>query len=99
MSRNKNRFGSDFSSYEIKQVWNKANQVPGYNPNQYRKDICGNWIQFSAYGDINSQYGWEIDHIKPLSKNGSDDLNNLQPLFWKTNRDKADIYPWNCQMI
>jgi 5-methylcytosine-specific restriction endonuclease McrA len=98
MSRNRNRNNGPFSSNEVSLVWRKATVVAGYDQNQYRKDVCGHWIQYGAYGNTNSEYGWEIDHIKPLAKGGSDDLSNLQPLYWETNRDKADTYPWNCQM-
>jgi len=32
----------------------------------------------------------EVDHIKPLSKGGSDDMNNLQTLCFDCNRGKRD---------
>jgi len=35
----------------------------------------------------------EIDHIKPVAKGGGDELENLQPLYWKTNRAKSDSWP------
>jgi 5-methylcytosine-specific restriction endonuclease McrA len=41
-------------------------------------------------------HGWEIDHINPTANGGSDDLSNLQPLWWKNNRRKSDTYPWSC---
>ncbi len=36
--------------------------------------------------------GWEIDHLKPQSKGGTDHLNNLQPLKTSDNRKKSNKY-------
>ena len=74
---------------KVDQVWAKAKQVKGENPNVIRCDDNGNLIHKSSYG-TEGEYGWEIDHIKPKSKGGSDDLRNLRPLHWKDNREKAD---------
>jgi len=50
-------------------------------------DECGAWIGSEEYGNRQSQYGWEIDHINP---DGDDQLSNLQPLQWQNNIDKSD---------
>ena len=38
--------------------------------------------------------GWEIDHIIPVSKGGSDDLENLHILQSGANAKKGNNYPW-----
>ena len=38
--------------------------------------------------------GWEIDHLKPVSKGGTDHLNNLAPTYWHKNRQKGNKYPY-----
>lgn len=95
---NRSITGSSFSEAIIQSVWNKGKIVPGYDPNLVRKDDCGAFIKRSEYGNTNSKHGWEIDHIKPKSKGGSDSYSNLQPLQWENNRHKADNYPnWSCK--
>ena len=91
---NTNRTGKNFTKAEEKAVWEKAQAT---NDPNIKLDICGNQIEFDKYGNTNSDYGWEIDHIKPVAKNGTDELNNLQPLYWKTNRIKGDSWPVSSQ--
>ena len=85
---------SNFSDETIQAVWNKGRVVSGRNAILVRKDIFGSLMSRSEYGNTNSKYGWEIDHIRPVSRNGSDNLSNLQPLQWENNRRKGDNYPF-----
>jgi 5-methylcytosine-specific restriction endonuclease McrA len=59
-------------------------------------DECGQAMQWSQYGNRNSDYGWEIDHINPVSNGGTDILSNLQPINWKNNSAKGDNVNWLC---
>ena len=81
----------------VSKVWRKGRPIPEFDPNVWRHDACGHVIKYGQHGDTNAEFGWEIDHILPSSKGGSDDLSNLQPLYWKNNRRKDDTYPWYCE--
>lgn len=77
----------------INYVWQKGLVVEGYNPDLYRQDYSGAWIARNAYADRESILGWEIDHVYPKSKGGTDDAVNLRPINWRNNISKGDSYP------
>ena len=90
------RDGSSFDEATIEAVWKKGTLEPQYS--SFRKDTCGASMQRTKYGKT-EQWGWEIDHIEPVSKGGTDDLSNLQPLQWENNRHKGDDWPdWDCKI-
>jgi 5-methylcytosine-specific restriction endonuclease McrA len=64
-----------------KRVWNLAKPVKGKDPDKVRQDPYGNKIQYGK-GDI--------DHIKPKSRGGSDNIRNLQLLSASVNRSKGN---------
>ena len=79
-----------FSEKTIIDVWNKWNIVPWYNPRLVRQDQCWAWIMFTEYGNRESKYGREIDHIIPVSHGWLDYLSNLRPLQWENNLYKSN---------
>lgn len=82
-----------FTNDEILAVWMKATAVTGVNSDLLRQDYAGAWIRYADYGNRNSQYGWEIDHLKPLSQGGEEAMTNYLPLQWQNNVRKGDDYP------
>jgi HNH endonuclease len=95
-NHNSNQKGSGFTQNEINTVWSKGTLIPGYDPNTFRKDICGAWMQYSEYGNPKHALGWEIDHIISVTRGGSDHISNLQPLMWENNRKKSDNITFAC---
>ncbi len=74
---------------QINKAWNSAKPIRGKDPDQYRQDPYGNVMARSSYGKNTSQ-GWEVDHIKPTARGGSDATRNLQALNTEVNREKGD---------
>ena len=71
-----------FTDETIQQVWEKGKVVENHDPDVKRQDGAKAWIHREEYGNRDSRFGWEIDHIDP---GGGDDLSNIRPLQWKNN--------------
>jgi hypothetical protein len=71
---------------KVKSVWLKACPIDHFHESQgIRRDDWGTLIREKDYGNRDSQYGWEIDHIVEKHKGGSDEIYNLRPLHWRNN--------------
>lgn len=75
----------EYTQYERLTVWNKALPILTKDPSEYRRDRDGREIRFSQWGNRQSEFGWEIHHVRPSAFGGSDRLYNLIPLHWRTN--------------
>lgn len=95
------RTGTPFDPWTIQAVWEKGSIIAGVDARFFRKDGCGAWIERNAYGDTTPNgKGWEVDHILPVSKGGTDDISNLQPLQWQNNRAKGESqFNWSCAVV
>ena len=86
---------------QIQNAWNRATVVEDYDKDRYRKDACGAWIIRNKYGDTDSLYGWQVDHIVPqsflrdkgFSESMIDNSLNLRALQHENNESKSDDYP------
>ena len=81
-----------FLQKQRKLVWEKAGVLENENPNFWRIDPCGACINWYEFGK-RSKYGWNIDHILPRAKGGTDVILNFCVMHWKNNQSKADDFP------
>ena len=86
-----------------RQIWEKGVVDDKYPSELVRKDACGAFMLYEDFDDRNSVFGWEIDHIYPVSKLKMrndipaeliDDIRNLRPLNWRNNASKGADYPF-----
>ena len=81
---------AEWTKEEIQEIWEKATPCPPNDPNVWRKDQCGAWINRDMYGaasrgEAHTSYKWQIDHKKHDSKGGADVVSNARPLQWYNN--------------
>ena len=67
--------------------------VKQFGKRQKAIDFAGREIAKAAYNDRNSNYGWNVDHILPLSRGGKTADYNLSCCHILTNDEKADKFP------
>jgi hypothetical protein len=88
----------DFTVYEIDYAWNTTNIVTGADPRLYREDKCGNVIYYFSYGK-DSEMGWCVDHLLPLSHGGTYHPDNLYALHSLQNKSKSNTYPYQFDLV
>lgn len=82
-------------------VWNKAPIARAYKSSEVRLDPCKALMHWSEYGNRDSEYGWEIDHVVPeqlleskgVPRNVIDNIDNLRPMHWNNNLKKSNAFP------
>ncbi len=67
--------------------------VQQFGKKQKAIDFAGREIAKAAYNDRGSNYGWNVDHILPLSRGGKTADYNLICCHILTNDEKADKFP------
>jgi hypothetical protein len=77
-----------YSDEDLRRIWAKGKIVSA--DNLWRKDVCDAFMYWPHYGNRNSEYGWEVDHIVPIARGGGEDLSNLRPLHWENNASRQD---------
>jgi hypothetical protein len=72
-------------------VWLKGHEIPNYDASVWRRDDNGDAIRYADYGDRNSPYGWEIDHVVASALGGSDLISNKRPLHHRANASDGGL--------
>lgn len=64
-------------------------------------DACGAWIHYVDFENHESDFGWDIDHVYPISKLRLlkvprelwNHVTNIRAMHWKNNQSKANAFP------
>jgi hypothetical protein len=78
---------------ELHSFWEASRIAYGRDPFWWRVDWLGRLMHRMEYGNRQSEYGWEVDHVWPKSLYGSDNAANLEATNWRTNAAKSDRTP------
>lgn len=76
---------------QIDTVWRRAEEVPNYDPNVWRKDFAGAWIRRDMYG-MRSTFGWTACRKNPRIGSAVN-TDNLMAAHWRNYRMKGGDYP------
>ena len=70
----------ELKTHLVEQVWQKAGQIEGMDPANFRTDDQGSVISKAEFNNEYSIYGWCLNHLKPFWEGGSNDIGNVTPL-------------------
>ena len=86
------KYYGEYMDINRKQALKMWDEIHG-KTTQKAVDFAGRIIYKDSYGNGDNINGQNIDHIKPKSKGGKDDISNLQIVHLLTNQEKGDNYP------
>lgn len=66
-------------------AWTRCRPFGNYPLHEWRLDDFDNPIRRADHG-VQSEYGWEVDHVIAVALGGADSLNNVRALHWRKNR-------------
>ena len=67
-------------------AWKKAGEIPGYDPQVWRRDGFNSAINYQDFGKHGTRFGWEIDCIVPGLLGGGEHPKNLTASHWRNRR-------------
>lgn len=71
-------------------AWLAASPIFGSDPNELRQDCDGRLIRWSEYGQY-SDFGWQIDHVRPIALGGLDSIGNKRARHWRGNTSAGGL--------
>jgi 5-methylcytosine-specific restriction endonuclease McrA len=75
---------SSWSDDDLNYIYNKTGGYCNY---------CEKKIDWSNYGKPRRKGAWTVDHMRPVSRGGTDHMNNLVPACVPCNSSKGDLRP------
>ncbi|QIW62399.1 HNH endonuclease signature motif containing protein [Mycoplasmopsis gallinacea] len=76
---------SNITKEKAEKIWESY-----YGTQTRVKDFAGRTMNKSAFNNRKSAFGWNIHHVKPISLNGSNDIENTIPVHILSNSEFGD---------